>query len=222
MSHKKSRPLRVLLVDDHPIVRYGLRRLIDAENDMSVCGEAEGAEDCMEAVKGLEPDIALLDISLKEQNGITLAGDLKTSRPDLPLLMLSFHEDDDSVERALTTGARGYVTKHEAPEVIVSAIRRVMAGEIFLSDRMATRLLRKLAARPSAAGDDNPVSSLSNRELEILEMIGRGRGPRQIAEALHLSIHTIETHRRHIKEKLDLDTASALADFAEQWLLGRR
>jgi DNA-binding NarL/FixJ family response regulator len=222
MSGKNEDRVRILLVDDHPIVRYGMRQLIETEEDMTVCGEAGSAEEGLSSAVELEPDLVIVDISMEGRSGIDLAEDLRRRRPGIPLLFLSIHDDTSYADRALKAGARGYLTKQEAPKLIVAAVRRVMAGEVFLCDRMATRLLKKLTARPSPAGDDSPVSSLSNRELEILEMIGRGRKPKQIAEALHLSIHTIETHRRNIKQKLDLDTASELADFAEGWLLGRR
>ncbi len=212
-------PIRVLIVDDHPIVRYGLRQLIELEDDMTVCGEAESAAEALNVVGDLDPDIVITDVSMEGRSGIELVRDLKERNAGLPVLVLSIHHEENYVERALKAGARGYLSKMEAPRMVVSAIRKAIAGEIFLCEGMATRLLMKVVARPPAGGERSPVGALSNRELEVLEMVGRGQGTKQIAEMLSLSINTIESHRRNIKQKLGIDTASELAKFATEWLL---
>ena len=211
--------IRILLVDDHPIVRYGMRQLIDVEEDMTVCGEAGETSEALEVIDGLGPDLAIVDISMKGRSGIELVRDLRDRSPDLPVLVLSVHQNEDYVERALKAGARGYVTKQEAPKLIVSAIRRVMGGEIFLCERMATRILSKLVGRPPSGSDGSPTALLSNREIEVFEMIGRGLGTANIAKTLSLSVHTIETYKRRIKGKLHIESASELTSFATGWLL---
>lgn len=222
MSAGKKDKVRILIVDDHPILRYGLRRLIDAEEDMAVCGEAANAADGFEAVGNLKPDMVIVDISMKGRSGIELVKDVHARHAGLPLLMLSVHEEATYAERALRAGARGYIMKQRAPKLIISAIREVMAGEVFVCDKMATKLLAGIAAPQSSVSDDSPVACLSDRELEVLEAIGRGQGTKQISEAFHLSVSTIETHRRHIKQKLKLNTASELARFAAEWLLSQK
>ncbi|MFC1672278.1 response regulator [Planctomycetota bacterium] len=218
-SEVEQGTIRILLVDDHPIVRYGMRQLIELEKDMTVCGEAGSVDEGLAAVEKHNPDLAIVDITMDGRSGIELARDLSSRRPDFPVLMLSIHDEMDYVERALKAGARGYLTKREAPKLIVSAVRAVMQGEMFVPDSMATKLLTKLVVRDRTDSDGDPTTCLSGRELEVFEMMGRGQGTRQIAEALHRSVNTIETHKRHIKQKLDIETASELASLATEWLL---
>jgi DNA-binding NarL/FixJ family response regulator len=159
---------------------------------------------------------------MEGRSGIELVRDLKERKADLPVLVLSIHRAEHYVERALEAGARGYITKTEAPKLMISAIRKALAGEIFLCEGMTTRVLTSFVTRPPSPGRKGPVACLSNRELEVFEMIGRGQGTKQIAEMLSLSINTIGSHRRNIKRKLNIDTAPELAKFAAEWLLDGR
>ena len=204
---------RVLLVDDHPLLRKGLAELINQEPDLMVCGEAEEPPKAFEAVGSLNPDVALVDISLKGGNGLELVKNLKARYPDLPLLVLSMHDETLYAERALRAGSLGYIMKEEAIEKVLTAIRRVIAGEIFLSDRMKARLLNQLVGGRIKDGASS-IDSLSDRELEVFRLIGEGRGTRQIAEELRLSVRTVEAYREYIKDKLDLKTGTELVQHA--------
>jgi len=206
---------KVLIVDDHPIVRQGLSELINHEKDLTVCGQAEDATEAMIAIRSAMPDVAVVDISLKEKNGIELIKDLKNQYPDLPILVLSMHDESLYAERALRAGARGYIMKHEATDKVITGIRAVLNGQIFVSDKMATRMVYKLVGGASAG---SAIDNLSDRELEVFSLIGKGLGTRQIAEKLYLSIKTIETYRSHIKEKLGLASAGELLQYAIQWV----
>jgi DNA-binding NarL/FixJ family response regulator len=207
---------KILIVDDHPIVRQGLTELINQEEDLVVCEQAEDATEAMGFIKKLKPDMAIVDISLKETSGMELIKDIKVQYPNLVILALSMHDESLYAERALRAGARGYVMKAEATEKVVTAIRKILSGQIYVSDKMAAKMVRKLVG----GGPDVGVSAierLSDRELEVFHLIGQGYGTRQIAERLHLSIKTIETYREHIKEKLNLADASELLQYAIQW-----
>lgn len=207
----------VLIVDDHPIVRQGLAQLIDQEHDLHVCGQAEDAHAAMKAIRELSPDLAVVDISLKDTSGIELIKNIKVQHPGLPVLMLSMHDEEIYAERALRAGARGYVMKQEATERVVIAIRRVLAGEMYVSEGMAAKMVSKLVASSTQTGG-SPVDRLSDRELEVFRLIGTGYGTREMAEKLHLSVKTIETYRAHIKEKLDLIDANELLRTAINWV----
>ena len=208
---------RVLLVDDHPILRKGLAELINQEVDLMVCGEAEEAPKAFEAVGVLNPDVALVDISLKGGNGLELIKNLKARYPDLPLLVLSMHDETLYAERALRAGSLGYIMKEEAIEKVLTAIRHVIAGEIFLSDRMKGRLLNQLVGGRIKQGSSS-IDSLSDRELEVFRLIGEGRGTRQIAEELRLSVRTVEAYREYIKDKLNLKNGTELVQHAFQYV----
>ena len=216
---KTDRPEKrgVVIVDDHPIVRQGLAQLIDQEDDLHVCGQAEDAHEAMRVIKTVEPDLAVVDISLKETSGMELIKDIKVQYPHLPVLTLSMHDEAIYAERALRAGAKGYIMKEEATEKVVTAIRRVLAGEVYISDGMAARMVSKLVAGPTEAGI-SPVDRLSDRELEVFRLIGEGYGTREMAEKLHLSIKTIETYRAHIKEKMALQDANELLRSAIKWV----
>jgi DNA-binding NarL/FixJ family response regulator len=208
---------KVLVVDDHPIVRQGLTQLIGQESDIYVCGEAEDAPAALEAIEKLQPHIALVDISLRETNGIELIKDIKIRYPRLPVLVLSMHQESFYAERVLRAGARGYVTKEEATEKVIAAIRHVLAGQVYLSDRMASKMLSKLVeGRPGT--DGMSIERLSDRELEVFEFIGHGLTTRQISQRLNRSIKTIESHRANIKRKLKLQNATELLQYAVQWV----
>lgn len=208
---------RVLLVDDHPILRKGLAELINQEADLMVCGEAEEAPKAFEAVGVLNPDVALVDISLKGGNGLELIKNIKARYPDLPLLVLSMHDETLYAERALRAGSLGYIMKEEAIEKVLTAIRHVIAGEIFLSDRMKGRLLNQLVGGRIKQGSSS-IDSLSDRELEVFRLIGEGRGTRQIAEELRLSVRTVEAYREYIKDKLNLKNGTELVQHAFQYV----
>jgi len=207
----------VLIVDDHPIVRQGLAQLIDQETDLTVCGQAEDAHQAMRDIRNLNPDMVVVDISLKDTSGIELIKDIKVQYPNLPVLTLSMHDEAVYAERALRAGAKGYIMKQEATEKVVTAIRRVLAGEVYVSEGMAAKMVSKLVAGPAEAGG-SPVDRLSDRELEVFRLIGAGFGTREMAEKLHLSVKTIETYRAHIKEKLDLLDANELLRTAITWV----
>jgi DNA-binding NarL/FixJ family response regulator len=207
-----------LLIDDHPIVRQGLSQLVNQQPDLQVCAEAASARDALRAVEKSAPDIAVVDISLDDRSGIELIKDLRARLPSLPILALSMHDESLYAERALRAGAKGYIMKQEAIEKVMSAIRKVLDGQVYLSEKMSARLLDQfVSARP---GDgDSPLGRLSDRELEIFTMIGRGLGTREIANKLYLSIKTIEAHREHIKDKLRLKSGTELMRMAVQYAL---
>jgi DNA-binding NarL/FixJ family response regulator len=208
----------ILVVDDHPIVREGLARFINQEPDMFVCGEAEAVDDAIKQIDAKPPDLAIVDISLKGISGIELIKRIHARLPGLPILVLSMHEESLYAERALRAGAKGYLMKHEATESVVDAIRQILfhGKDFHVSEKMVARILRNLVRQPDAAA--SPVEQLSDRELEVFQLIGQGRGTREIAKELHLSVKTVETHRAHIKQKLNLKHANELVHFASQWV----
>lgn len=208
---------KILIVDDHPLVREGLADLVNKEKDLVVCGQAEDAYQAMEAIRELKPDMAIVDISLKETSGLELIKDIKVRHPSLPVLTLSMHEESVYAERALRAGAKGYIMKREATKKVVTAIRKVLRGQLYLSEKMMTRLVRKFVDGKPEAGT-SPIDCLTDRELEVFSLLGRGNGTRQISEQLHLSVKTIETYRSRIKEKLNLTSASELLQHAFQWV----
>jgi DNA-binding NarL/FixJ family response regulator len=208
---------KILIVDDHPLVREGLADLVNKEKDLVVCGQAEDAHQAMEAIRELKPDMAIVDISLKETSGLELIKDIKIRHPSLPVLTLSMHEESVYAERALRAGAKGYIMKREATKKVVTAIRKVLRGQLYLSEKMTTRLVRKFVDGKPEAGT-SPIDRLTDRELEVFSLLGWGKGTRQISEKLHLSVKTIETYRSRIKEKLNLTSASELLQHAFQWV----
>lgn len=208
---------RIFIVDDHPIVRQGLALLIEPQEDLDVCGEAETVSDAIRGIEQTKPDIVIVDISLRESSGIELIKDIRVRYPDALILVLSMHDESFYAERVLRAGARGYVTKDEAPDKILSAIRRILGGEIYLSDKMSSKMLCKLVESHTGTSGMS-VECLSDRELQVFELIGQGIGTRNIASSLHLSTKTIESHRERIKKKLKLDNASKLLQHAIQWV----
>jgi len=208
---------RIFIVDDHPIVRQGLRQLIDQEADLTVCGEAEDARHAMEAIAELQPDLVLVDLSLRGGSGLDLIKALKVRQNALPVLVVSMHDESLYVERVLRIGARGYVMKQEATDTMMSAIRRVLRGEIYVSDRMMTKLLGRFILDSTDTGA-SALTRLSNRELDVFRLIGEGYSTRHIASALHVSVKTVESHRAHIKEKLQLNDTVELVRYAMQWI----
>lgn len=211
---------RVLIVDDHPIVRQGLRRLIDEESDLSVCGEADNARDAKIAIRELAPDVVIVDISLKQGDGIEIVKDARAHYPSLAILVLSMHDETIYAERLLAAGANGYIMKQAASDQFLTALRRVLAGSIYVSEAVGSSMIQKFASGASYVSA-NPIDQLSNRELQILQMIGRGMSTREAAAALNLSIKTVESHRQRIKRKLNLATGSQLVQYAVNWFSGR-
>jgi len=209
--------IRILIVDDHPIVRQGLAELVNHEDDFAVCGQAEDYHKALRAIGQLNPNMAVVDISLKETSGLELIKDIHSQHPDLPVLALSMHDETLYAERALRAGAMGYIMKQEATENVIAAIRKILGGEIYVSDRMASRMVRKLVAGQTVT-TTSAVDCLSDRELEVFRLIGKGHGIRQISERLYLSVKTIETYRAHIKDKLNLADAAELLQYAIQWV----
>jgi DNA-binding NarL/FixJ family response regulator len=215
-AEPKNPKRRILLVDDHAIVRTGFAEIINGESDLQVCGQASSAPSAVEAITRLKPDAVVVDLSLQSGSGLELIKNLKALHPRLAVLVLSMHDEALYAERALRAGALGYVMKREEAETVIRAIRSVLRGEVYLSASLRGRFLHKLvgsARQVSASG----VAQLSDRELEIFETIGEGLTTREIAQKLHLSVSTVETHRAHIKEKLALRNAAELARAAVEW-----
>ncbi|WP_348264294.1 response regulator transcription factor [Telmatobacter sp. DSM 110680] len=209
----------VLVVDDHPLMRQGLALLINQQHDMQVCGEAEEAQAAMHAIAQLRPDIMILDISLNGPDGLDILKNIRATNPDLPVLVLSMHDEAIYAERALRARANGYIMKQEATEKVLVAVRRILNGEVYLSERMSNKMLQQyIGGAPSMI--QSRIASLSDRELEVFRLIGEGRGTREIAEELHLSIKTVETYQAHIKEKLALRSGRELIQHAIQWKIG--
>jgi DNA-binding NarL/FixJ family response regulator len=206
----------VFVVDDHPLLRQGLALLINQQQDLEVCGEAEEAHMAMQAIAHKRPDILIVDISLNGPDGLDLLKNIRTSYPELPVLILSMHDEAIYAERALRARANGYIMKQEATEKVLVAVRRILNGEVYLSDRMANKMLQQYIGGSPAALQSR-ISALSDRELEVFCLIGQGRGTREIAEELHLSIKTVETYQAHIKEKLHLNSGRELIQHAVQW-----
>ena len=211
----------VLVVDDHPIVRHGLALLINREPDLMVCGEAADARSATEAIASLRPDLVILDISLGGPDGLELLKQIRTNNTSLPVLVLSMHDETTYAERVLRAGANGYIMKQEATDRVLAAIRVILEGQVYVPDRIASRLLRKYA-HTSTVTARSPLAALSDRELEVFRMIGAGRSTRQIAEILHLSVKTVESYQAHIKEKLELRNAHELQYHAIEWAVSEK
>jgi len=212
---------RILVVDDHPIVRQGLALLINREPDLVVCGEAEDAMGAMHVLASAHPDILIVDISLNGPDGIDLLKNIRLSHPTLPVLILSMHDELIYAERALRAGANGYIMKQEATENVLVAARRILNGEIYVSTRIANQMLRHYITE-SGTLRNSSIADLSDRELEVFRLIGEGHGTRQIAKELHLSIKTVESYQSHIKEKLSLRSARELMQRAIQWNMNEK
>src|SRR4051812_1448904 len=209
---------KILIVDDHPLVRQGLIGLLSTQDDFAVCGEASGIAEAQQLADAQRPDVAIIDISLSDGSGIELIKDLHTSFPDMKLLVLSMHDELLFAERALRAGAVGYVSKQQASRTIIQALRTILAGKIYLSQQMTEQVVQRVFDTDSKR-TDSPIERLTNREIEVFELIGQGLTIRQVAARLQMSPKTVETHREHIKEKLQLDTTSELIRHAVQWVL---
>ena len=210
----------ILVVDDHPIVREGLRQSINKQPDLMVCGEAEDANQALDVLNRLKPDLVLMDVSMPGKSSLELVKDIKALHPKMPVLVLTMHDESLYAERFLRAGARGYVMKHERPARLLEAVRRVLAGKSYVSEGMAARILDVFSGR-RPKGSRVPLEQLTDREFEILELIGRGKSSHEIAEELHLSVKTVDTHRTHLKEKLKLKSALKLTRYAVCWVVAR-
>jgi DNA-binding NarL/FixJ family response regulator len=218
---QKSRKTRVLIVDDHPITRSGLAYLINHQPDMAVCCEAQDAAQALEAVVINKPDLVLTDFTLPDKNGLELIKDIKAVEPRLPILVISMHEESLYAERVLRAGARGYITKEEGGERLMRAIRHVLSGAIYASDKMSARIL-EIFSGGLIGRERSPIEELSDREFEIFESLGDGHSTQQIANRLRLSGKTVDAHRAKIKKKLKLRTANELISFAARWTASTR
>jgi DNA-binding NarL/FixJ family response regulator len=198
------------------MLRRGLASLIESEPGLTVCGEAANRTAALDAIRASPPDLVIVDLMLGDSDGLDLIKNMKIRHPDIPALVLSMHDEAVYAERSLRAGARGYVTKQELDGTLVTAIQRVLAGEIYMSGKLQAQLASKFVAGRTLE-TDSPLDALSDRELEVFRLLGQGRGTRQIAEALRLSIKTIESHREHIKQKLSLESGAELARRATQW-----
>lgn len=211
-----QRRTRILVVDDHPIVRLGIRQMLSAERDLEVCGEAESADAARQLATTARPDLAIVDLSLAEGTGLDLIRTLREALPTLPVLVLSMHDETLFAERVLRAGARGYIMKGEAITGLVTAIRQVLSGRIYVSERTSQAVFERLG-RQESAPPDSPLAILTDRELEVFDLIGRGLSTAAIAEQLRVSVKTIETYRSNIRTKLNLKDATDLIRFAATW-----
>ncbi|HEY3786461.1 MAG TPA: response regulator transcription factor [Steroidobacteraceae bacterium] len=207
---------RVLIVDDHPIVRQGLRRMIELEPDLVVCGEVQSDREARAAIRALSPDVVIVDISLGQSDGLELVRDVHAQLPDLPMLVLSMHDESIYAERMLAAGASGYIMKQAASELLLVALRQVLTGGTYLSESLSGHLVRTEGTPGQGAAAD-PIERLSNRELQVLSLIGRGLSSREAAEGLGLSVKTVESHRQSLKRKLNLMTNAQLLQYAINW-----
>jgi DNA-binding NarL/FixJ family response regulator len=218
IGHFTSAKKLVFVVDDHPIVRQGLKLLIDREPDLAVCGDAEEMHAALAAIRACKPDILIVDISLNGPDGLELLKNIRITSPHLPVLILSMHDESIYAERVLRAGANGYIMKQEATDKVLVAVRRILSGEIYVSDRIANSMLRHYV-RGGHASEHSSIADLTDRELEVFRLIGEGQGTRQIAEALHLSVKTVESYQAHIKDKLSLRNARELVQYAVEWTM---
>jgi len=213
----KDTRTRILLVDDHAVVRFGIAQLINRQGDMLVCGEEEDASHALSAIEKLKPDLVIADISLKESSGLELMRNIKARFSRLPVLVVSAHDENVYAEIAFRAGALGYLMKQEALDKIIVAIRRVLSGNVYVSDALAARMLQQ-QVRGQANLVESPVKGLSDRELEVFQLIGQWKSTGEIAAELHLSVKTIEYYREQIKRKLNLRSAAELTQPATEWV----
>jgi DNA-binding NarL/FixJ family response regulator len=213
---KATNPAQVLVVDDHPVVRLGIRQMIASEPSLAVCGEASNADEALGACRTTHVDLAIVDLSLGSTNGLDLIKQLHEEHPDLPILVLSMHDESLFAQRALRAGARGYLQKQEAIDGLVQAIHHVLSGKMYVSDSVAQQVLAGLRGTTAAPADQ--LATLTDREIQVLERVGRGSSTAEIARDLNVSVKTIETYRSNIKAKLNLKSALDLVRYATSWI----
>lgn len=210
---------QIFIVDDHPMMREGLAQLINHEADLAVCGEAGSSLEALDAIGKLKPDLVLADISLPDKSGLELIKDLLALHPKLSVLVISMHDESLHAERVLRAGGRGYIMKQEGGNKMMQAIRQVLSGQIYVSEKMSARILETFTGHSQT--DRSPMEKLTDREFEIFQLIGEGKGTRDIAEQLHLSVKTVEAHRANIKKKLQLKDGTELVQQAVRWVEAR-
>jgi DNA-binding NarL/FixJ family response regulator len=208
---------RILIVDDHPMMRQGLAQLINHEPDLTTCGEADSAAQALKRISADKPDLVLADISLPGRNGLELIKDVQTLHPGLPVLVVSMHEESLYAERVLRAGGRGYIMKQEGGKRLMRAIRQVLSGQVYVSEAMAAKILEIFSGHRTEVAQ-SPVERLSDREFEVFQLVGQGKATREIAEHLHLSVKTVEVHRANIKHKLELKRGADLVRYAIRWV----
>jgi DNA-binding NarL/FixJ family response regulator len=217
MSKSQAKKTRLLILDDHPMMRDGLAQLINNEPDLSVCGQAGTGAEGLEMVASLKPDLLLADISLPDKSGIEVIKDSLALHPEVPVLAISMHDETLYAERILRAGARGYIMKQEGGQKLMVAIRQVLSGKIYVSEKISSKILESLSGRADRTGH-RPMENLSDREFEVLQLLGQGKGTSEIAKQLHLSGKTVEAHRANLKRKLDLRTGPELVRYAVRWV----
>lgn len=216
-QQKQPQKKRILIVDDHPMMRQGLAQLLGSETDLTVCGEAETAREAFEKASSLKPDLILVDITLPDKSGLELIKDIHSMQPEILLLVISMHDESLYAERVLRAGGRGYIMKQEGGKRLMEAIRQVLNGQVYVSNNMSAKILEIFSGRRKD-NMSSPVELLSDREFEVFQLIGHGKSTRQIASQIHVSAKTVEAHRVNIKQKLKLQTAPELIRFAVQWV----
>jgi DNA-binding NarL/FixJ family response regulator len=212
---------RVFVVDDHPLIRQGLASIINREPDLMICGEANDASTAMQATATNHPDILIVDISLNGPDGLDLLKEIRMRNPEVRVLILSMHDEMIYADRALRAGAQGYIMKQQATGKVLVAIRRILGGEIYVSEQIADRMMQRYIGGPSV-GQPSSIADLTDRELEVFRLIGEGQSTRQIAETLRISVKTVESYQAHIKEKLSLRSARELLQHAIQWTMDEK
>jgi DNA-binding NarL/FixJ family response regulator len=221
-KHKSAtgRKKKVFIVDDHPMMREGLAQLISQEEDLTVCGEAEDAAEALKKIEELRPDLALVDITLRSTNGLELIKDLRIRTPGTAVLVISMHDESLYAERVLRAGGRGYIMKQEGGKKLIDAIRHVLAGKTYVSEKISAKILDLFSGRPVEGA--SPVERLTDREFEVFQLIAQGLSTKEIADKLHVSAKTVEVHRVNIKQKLNVATAPELIRFAVRWAESER
>jgi len=212
---------RLLVLDDHPMMREGLAQLVNGEPDLMICGQAGTGREALELAGATKPDLLLVDISLPDKNGLEVVKELRDFHPGLPVLVISMHDESLYAERALRAGARGYIMKQEGGKKLMEAIRRVLSGKIYVSENIASTILESVSGKEREAAQ-TPIKKLSDREFEVLQLLGNGKGTGEIAAQLHLSTKTVEAHRANIKRKLGLQSGPELVRYAVRWVETQR
>lgn len=218
MKSQNSKKASVVIVEDHPMFREQLSQLIGKADDLTVAADTDNIRDGFALIKRIKPDIAIIDISLRGSNGLELLKDLRAHNVDVPVLVLSMHDESLYAERALRAGARGYITKHEVSAKVMTAIRLVLKGEIYLNPRFMSQIMAKVMGGGGRNASADPIERLADRELEVFELIGRGLTTREIGEQLHLGTTTVDTYKARIKEKLKLGNIAKLRSEASRWV----